>query len=104
MTRLHGPEHPPVTFHAPAFVGSISRPGWTEVRFGVSGALKGFVYTVRLEAMPHGGEGRHYHIGGLRSGCAPAVRDAMARVASRGAPDAYHNTHLPRRNSNHCVA
>jgi hypothetical protein len=63
-TSLHGPDHPPVTLHAPAFVGSSSRPGWTEVHFGVSGALEGFAYTVRLEVMSHGGEGRHYYRGG----------------------------------------
>jgi hypothetical protein len=35
-----------------------------KLRFGVSGALEGFSYSVRLELMTHGGGGRHFYRGG----------------------------------------
>jgi hypothetical protein len=59
-SSLHGEHHPAVTFHNGELVYSEARRGWLLLQIRIRGLVPGFAYTVVLEALADGTEGRFY--------------------------------------------
>ncbi len=59
-SSLHGEHHPAVTLHNGELVYSEARRGWLLLQIRIRGLVPGFAYTVVLEALADGTEGRYY--------------------------------------------